>query len=84
MNAKGESVYVPFNHLLPMVHPQDVVIGGWDISSVNLADAVRRAKVLEIDLQRKVCPLMEELKPLPSIYYPDFIAANQNSRADNV
>jgi myo-inositol-1-phosphate synthase len=25
-----------------------------------------------------------ELKPLPSIYYPDFIAANQEERADNL
>merc|ERR1719407_457150 len=27
---------------------------------------------------------MQHLKPLPSIYYPDFIAANQSDRADNV
>jgi myo-inositol-1-phosphate synthase len=84
LNAKGESVYIPFNSILPMVRPEDAVIGGWDISSLNLADAVRRARVLDIDLQRKVCPLMKHMKPLPSIYYPDFIAANQSDRADNV
>ena len=27
---------------------------------------------------------MEKLKPRPSVYYPDFIAANQADRADNV
>ena len=27
---------------------------------------------------------MIDLKPLPSIYYPDFIAANQNERANNL
>ena len=27
---------------------------------------------------------MAVMKPLPSIYYPDFIAANQEDRADNV
>ncbi|KAF9343234.1 Myo-inositol-1-phosphate synthase [Mortierella sp. AD094] len=27
---------------------------------------------------------MATLKPLPSVYYPDFIAANQSDRADNV
>jgi myo-inositol-1-phosphate synthase len=27
---------------------------------------------------------MAEMKPLPSIYYPDFIAANQEERADNI
>ena len=27
---------------------------------------------------------MKEYKPLKSIYYPDFIAANQEDRADNI
>jgi myo-inositol-1-phosphate synthase len=27
---------------------------------------------------------MASMVPLPSIYYPDFIAANQEARADNV
>jgi myo-inositol-1-phosphate synthase len=36
---------VPFNSLLPMVHPNDMVIGGWDISKTNLADAMERAEV---------------------------------------
>ena len=39
--------------------------------------------VLDGDLQRQLDPLMRGLQPLPSIYYPDFIAANQNERADN-
>jgi len=26
-----------------MVNPNDVVLGGWDISSINLADAMARA-----------------------------------------
>ena len=36
--------YVPFSAMLPMVSPNDLVIGGWDISSMNLADAMRRSK----------------------------------------
>ena len=27
---------------------------------------------------------MKNMKPLPSIYIPDFIAANQNDRANNL
>ena len=27
---------------------------------------------------------MKQMKPLPSIYYKDFIAANQEDRADNL
>jgi myo-inositol-1-phosphate synthase len=80
----GADVYVPLNQVLPMVHPNDLVLGGWDISSLNLAEAMARAKVLEYDIQRQVAPYLKAYKPLPSIYYPHFIAANQSDRADNL
>ena len=44
-NIGGEEVYVPFNKLLPMVHPNDLVMGGWDISKMNMAEAMERGKV---------------------------------------
>jgi myo-inositol-1-phosphate synthase len=66
------------------VNPEDIVFGGWDISSMSLADAMTRAKVLDIDLQKQLRPYMESMVPLPGIYDPDFIAANQGSRANNV
>ncbi|KAG9324208.1 hypothetical protein KVV02_002009 [Mortierella alpina] len=84
VDAKGNDVYIPFSDILPMVHPNDMVLGGWDISSLNLADSMVRAKVLDYDLQRQVKAEMATLKPLASVYYPDFIAANQSDRADNV
>lgn len=80
----NQEINIPFHNLLPMVHPNDLVIGGWDISSLNLAQAMDRAKVLEPALKAHVRKEMAELKPLPSIYYPDFIAANQEDRADNL
>ena len=84
MKLDGTESYIPFSNILPMVNPNDMVIGGWDISKLNLAQAMERAEVLEPDLQRQVAPLMEKMVPLPSIYYPDFIAANQGDRANNV
>uniref|UniRef100_A0A060TC92 Inositol-3-phosphate synthase n=1 Tax=Blastobotrys adeninivorans TaxID=409370 RepID=A0A060TC92_BLAAD len=84
VDAEGKDVYAPFNQLVPFLHPNDLVIGGWDISSANLAKAMERAKVLDYDLQRQVAKHLEPIVPLPSIYYPDFIAANQEDRADNV
>ena len=44
-NYKGEELFTPFKSLLPMVKPEDIVFGGWDISSANLADAMERAQV---------------------------------------
>ncbi|KNC76882.1 inositol-3-phosphate synthase [Sphaeroforma arctica JP610] len=80
----GEEIHVPFNSLLPMAHPNDFVVGGWDINGANLADATDRAAVLDYDLRQKLRPELEKITPMPSIYYPDFIAANQADRADNV
>ncbi|KAA6412370.1 MAG: Myo-inositol-1-phosphate synthase [Lasallia pustulata] len=80
----GKEINIPFHDVLPMVHPNDLVIGGWDISGMNLADAMDRAAVLEPTLKAQVQKEMAGMKPLPSIYYPDFIAANQEDRADNI
>nr|ABE98241.1 myo-inositol-1 phosphate synthase-like [Oreochromis mossambicus] len=80
---EGE-VNVPFRDLLPMVHPNDIVFDGWDISSLDLGSAMERAQVLDWSLQEQLRPYMSCLKPRPSIYIPEFIAANQESRADNV
>ncbi|KAG1702404.1 Inositol-3-phosphate synthase 1-A [Nymphon striatum] len=80
----GNEIYVPFKELMPFVEPNDLYIDGWDISGLNLADAMERAQVLDIDLQKQLRPHMKTLKPRPSIYYQDFIALNQKDRVDNV
>lgn len=82
-NYLGEEIHVPFKGLLPMVEPKDLVIGGWDISSMDLASAMDRAGVFEPDLKKQLAPYMSGMVPLPGIYAPDFIAANQVERADN-
>ena len=79
--SDGSDVYVPMSKFLPMVNPDDIVVDGWDISSMNLADAMTRARVLDVNLQQQLRPFMKDMKPLPSIYFPDFIAANQVSSA---
>jgi len=80
----GEEVYAPFKALLPMVEPTEMVLGGWDISGLNMAEAMERARVLDFELQRQLAPYMKDVVPLPGIYDPEFIAANQEARADNV
>lgn len=83
-SQEGRDVWLPLNRILPMVHPNDLVLGGWDINNANLADAMERAQVLDYDLQHQLRPHMESMIPLPGIYFPDFIAANQEDRANNV
>lgn len=84
LDSEGREVFVPFSSVLPMVAPDDLVLDGWDISSLDLAAAMRRARVLEPALQELLRPHMEPLRPRPSVYEPDFIAANQGARADNL
>lgn len=80
----GQDFYVPLSKLLPMVSPDDIVLDGWDISALNISEAIERAQVLDYGLQTLVKPHLVGMKPRPSIYDPDFIAANQADRADNL
>ena len=75
---------MPFNKMLPMVNPNDIVLGGWDIHDRNLADAMENAQVLDLDLQKRLRPHMENLKPLPGIHFSEFVAENQYARANNL
>ncbi len=80
----GTETFAPMFQLAPFVDPNDLVIGGWDISSLNLAESCDRAKVLEPTLIDQISPTLSAMKPLPSIYDSTFIASNQSDRADNV
>ena len=53
-DAAGSEVYVPMKDIVPMVNPNDFVLDGWDISSLNIGDSMKRAKVLEYDVQRQL------------------------------
>lgn len=82
-STTAKDIYVPIHSMLPMTHPNDIVWGGWDINDMNLGDAMERSKVLDVQLQEQLYPHMKDIVPLPSIYVPDFIAANQSKRANN-
>jgi len=47
---ENQEVYLPMKEILPLVNPDDIVLGGWDISSLDLGEAVKRAQVLEYHL----------------------------------
>ncbi len=31
------------NKILPMVDPNDIIVGGWDISGISMYEAMKRA-----------------------------------------
>jgi myo-inositol-1-phosphate synthase len=79
-----KDVYLPMKDFVPMVDPNDIIVDGWDISSLNMGDSMKRAQVLDVNLQDQLYKKMSQITPRPSIYDPDFIAANQSDRADNL
>jgi myo-inositol-1-phosphate synthase len=82
-NFRGEEAHAPFKALLPMAEPDDLVLGGWDISGLDMAESMERAKVLDFELQQQLAPLMRGVVPLPGIFDGAFVADNQRARADN-
>jgi myo-inositol-1-phosphate synthase len=83
VNDRNMPVHTGLGSVVPLLNPNDLEIWGWDISGVNMGDAMRRAKVLDWDLQRKLYDELQQMVPWPSIYIPEWIAANQSDRADN-
>lgn len=83
-DSEDGEVYLRLNEVIPMVRPEDLVIDGWDINSEDLVASMRRAQVFDYELQNKLAPFMAQYKPMKSIYYKDFIASNQQDRANNL
>jgi myo-inositol-1-phosphate synthase len=83
--GSDEIFYRSFKELVSTVEPTDIPVRGWDICNKPLLQAVKDAGVLDWDLQRKMAsvPDFKGGYPLKSIYYPDFIAKNQEDRVDN-
>lgn len=79
-----QQVHLPFGALLPLVRPTELQLDGWDINGADLYQAALRARVYPPELLDQLRPALERVRPRPSVYYPDFIAANQAERADNL
>ena len=68
--ANGQEVYAPFKALLPMVEPNDIVFDGWDISGMNLADAMGRAAAFASHFALLESSVLDQTKLIP-IRSPD-------------
>lgn len=79
-----KDVYKPIKDFLPTVDPAQMEVTGWDISGANMYEACKRAGVLEPDLVNKLEEQLKQIVPLKAAYNPEFIAANQSDRADNI
>lgn len=65
-------------------NPEDIVVHGWDISKANMSEAVKRAGVLNWQIEEKLREKLSKVVPMKAVYDPQYIALNQMTRADNV
>lgn len=79
-----EDVFKLVKDLAPIVSTDNIAVTGWDISKLNLYESCYRAQVLEPTLIDQLKPELEAMQPMKAVFNPDYIAANQSDRADNV
>lgn len=79
-----QDVFKPVKELLPTVNPTDIEVTGWDISKNTIFEACKRAHVLEPDLINKLEDKLSKITPMKAAFNPEFIAANQADRVDNI
>lgn len=78
---RGKTLYEEYDFIDPT---EGIVFGGWDISGANLSEAVKRAGVLNWQIENSLRDELERIKPMRAVYDPTYIALNQLGRADNV
>lgn len=83
-NAKQQDAYVRMADLVPMVDANSLLLDGWDIVSDDLGESMRKAQVLDINLQDLLYEDLKAMQPRKAIFDPDFIASNQRSKATNI
>ena len=75
-------VYQPIKKLCDFVDIGDISVHGWDIDSCDLYNAMMRTEVLPYGLTSQLSDL-KDTTAWPGLYYPDYIATNQKTRATN-
>ena len=76
--------YKAFQEIIDLVPVEEIVVHGWDLCHDNMQQCVKKAQVLPYHLQSQLHPYTKDVVPMRSVYYKDFIAANQEGRAKNI
>ena len=58
---------------VPLANLDDLVFGGWDIFEDNMYEAATHARVLEHGMLEKIRPKLEEIKPMPGVFFPEYV-----------
>lgn len=83
-DEQQQDAYVRMADLVPMVDVNSLLLDGWDMIGDDLAESMRKARVLDINLQDLLFDDLKAMRPRKAIFDPDFIASNQRSKATNI
>jgi len=64
---------VPVRDLVPLVQPDRLVFGGWDIFPDDVYAAARKAGVLERELLDQLRPELEAIAPMKAVFEKRFV-----------
>ncbi|CAN0026395.1 unnamed protein product [Discosporangium mesarthrocarpum] len=68
----------------PLADAKNVAVGGWDIRSTPMGEALYNARILDFDLVRQLQGEMDAVRVLPGVWDPDFIGESQHATATHV
>ena len=75
---------VGFKGRYDLASANDCAVGGWDIRSTKLGEALYQSRVLEYDLVRQVREEMDGVEIMEGVWDPSFIGESQYETATNV
>lgn len=58
---------------VPLADLRDLVFGGWDIFKDNCYQSAKKAKVLDINLLKKLKPKLEKIKPMKGVFNRKYV-----------
>jgi myo-inositol-1-phosphate synthase len=75
---------VGFKGRFPLADATDAAIGGWDIRSTKLGDALYESRVLDYDLVRQVRKDMNSMDIMKGVYDASFLGESQHATATHI
>ena len=75
---------VGFKGRYPLADVADAAIGGWDVRSTPLGQALYESRVLPYDLVRQVREEMDAFEVMPGVFDPSFVGETQHATATHV
>jgi myo-inositol-1-phosphate synthase len=73
LGKRTEKRIPKINDFVPLSNLDELIFGGWDIFEDNAYEAATHAGVLDKGMLDKIKPELENIKPMPAVFDPDYV-----------